>query len=123
MYSDIEENIRKNLIIYLSSHQCTECFKPYSDSTYIEIDDLAFYFADKIFYKLDCSVSRNINAIKKNVNYFIPKSSRQVYSLIKPRLHGNSYRICITCKFCYKTIYKEYNMSKFDGTKIYLNNQ
>ena|SRR6266404_3156434 len=120
MYCEIEESIRKNLVIYLSHHICKSCFKPYSSNTIVEIDDLAFIFSEKVFYKLDCSVSNNINAIKKAVRNFNTDKNRYIISLLKPYLHGNILRFELICDKCWEISHLEYNLSKYDGSKNYL---
>lgn len=120
MYNDIEENIRKNLMIFLSHHGCKVCFKPYSDFTFVEIDNLTFIFSEKLFYKLDCSVADNLSSFKKNYRFYTNAASRATFSLLKPLLHGNIIRFGITCINCMESKYLEWNLSKFDGSNIYL---
>jgi hypothetical protein len=117
MYSDIEGSISKNLTIYLSHHCCKYCFKPYSEYTIVDIDDLAFIFAEKMFYKLDCSVSDNVFTIKKSIKYISDNRSRISYTPLKPYLHGNVLRFGLTCRNCWETKFLEYNLSRYDGSK------
>lgn len=120
MQDEIEEDIRKNIIIYLSHHGCNTCFKPYSDQTIVELDDLTYIFAEKLFYKLDCTVANNISSIKKNYKYYTEKHARMTFSLLKPFLHGNILRFGITCIYCWNTKYLEFHLSKYDSTKNYI---
>lgn len=120
MIDEIEESVRKNLIIHLSHHSCNVCFKPYSDSTIVELDDLTFIFAEKLFYKLDCTVILNMSSIRKNYKYYTKNHARLTYSLLKPSLHGNILRFAITCITCWDTKYLEYHLAKYDGTKNYI---
>lgn len=120
MINEIEDSISKNLTLYLSFHGCRSCLKPYSSNTLIEIDDLAFIFAEKFFYKFNCSISNNITTIKKDIKFIVKNKTRVTFSLLKPSLHGNVVRFGITCMNCFETRFLEYNLSKFDGTKNYI---
>ena len=123
MHNEIEESIRKNLIIHLSHHSCKICYKPYSDSTIIEPDDLAFIFAEKMFYKLDCTVSFNISSMKKNVRYGSSVGStlpRKTFSLLKPLMSGDISRFAVTCINCWNTAFLEFNLDKLRGSKCFL---
>ena len=120
MLYEIEDSISKNLTLYLSFHGCNSCLKPYSQFTIIEIDDLAFIFAEKFFYKFNCSISNNIHTIKKSIKYIAKNKTRITFSLLKPSLHGNILRLGITCINCFETKFIEHNLAKFDGNKNYL---
>ncbi len=120
MQNVIEEDINKNLIIHLSHHSCRSCYKPYSDHTIVELDELTFIFAEKLFYKFDCSVSNNISPIRKNYKRYTEEHARITFSVLKPALHGNILRFGITCINCWSTKYIEYNLSKFNSSNYHL---
>jgi hypothetical protein len=120
MQNEIEDEVRKNLIIHLSHHGCKFCYKPYSNATIVELDELTFIFAEKLFYKFDCSVVDNNNTVKKHYRKFTENLLRCSFSILKPSLPGNILRFGITCIYCWDTKYIEYNLSKFNGTKNYL---
>ena len=120
MYHEIEEEIKKNLLIHLSHHGCKSCFKPYSSSTIVELDELTFIFAEKSFYKFDCTIVDNNSILKKHYRYFSKFHARSSFSLLKPRLPGNILRFGITCDNCWYTKYLEFHLAKLDGTKNYL---
>jgi len=128
MNDEIEEEISKNLIIYLNHHGCSHCLKPYSNKTLIEIDDLSFIFSGKWFYKLDCSVSKNKLTVKRNYHHLLNHSFsllnspiiRTTISLLKPSLHDDVSRFNIVCINCWNSRFLEYNLNKLRGTKNYL---